>query len=297
MIRLGLIGRGIQRSRMHRLQESLGRFCGRAVRYDLFDADLEPGFDLGRTLGRLAQAGLRGVNVTHPYKAEARGHVAVLGAQPAALGAINTIVFEAGGWRGENTDYTGFQAAFAARFRDRAPGAVLILGAGGVGSALAFALGALGAGRLHLYDLRPEAAADLARRLSAAGYSASAVAGDLIGVARGVSGLVNATPVGMHQYPGNPLPPAAIERQDWAFEAVYTPRRTEFVAALAGRGIAVLGGFDLFLHQGIDAFEHFAGVRLDRTAAIRAYLADFPEDDDGSGAGEGPLEHAGGQND
>ena len=51
MIRLGLIGRGIQRSQMHQLQETLGKFSGREVRYELFDADLNPGFDLGTHSG------------------------------------------------------------------------------------------------------------------------------------------------------------------------------------------------------------------------------------------------------
>lgn len=296
MMRLGLIGRGIQRSQMHQLQEALGRFCDRAVRYELFDADLDPMFNLGNTLKRLAAAGLRGVNITHPYKIEACHHVTVFGKQPAALGSINTIVFNADGWRGENTDYSGFQIAFTGRFPDKAPGAVLILGAGGVGSSLSFALGALGASHLYLYDHRSEVSGDLVRRLSSAGYSASVVADDLIGIARGVSGLVNATPIGMRQYPGNPLPLSAIGGQDWAFEAVYTPKRTEFVNALATRGIAVLGGFDLFLHQGIDAFEHFSGIRLDRKAAIEAYLAEFPQDDDWLHAAENPLEHAGGWN-
>ena len=220
----------------------------------------------------------------------------MFGEQPAALGAINTIVFSAGGWRGENTDYTGFKVAYATRFPNQAPGAVLILGAGGVGSSLSFALGALGASHLYLYDHRTGVSGDLVGRLSSAGYSASVVGHDLVEVARAVSGLVNATPIGMYQYPGNPLPLAAINRQDWAFEAVYTPKRTEFVKALAAQGTAVLGGFELFIHQGIDAFEHFTGARLERKEAIKAYLAEFPQDDDCFDAGESPLEHAGGRN-
>ena len=294
MIRLGLIGRGIQRSQMHQLQEALGKFSGCAVRYELFDADLDPRFDLGETLERLAATGLKGVNVTHPYKTEACRNVVAFGEQPAALGAINTIVFSADGWRGENTDYSGFKVAYATRFPDQAPGAVLILGAGGVGSSLSFALGALGAKHMYLYDHRTDVSDDLVGRLSSAGYSASVVTDDLVEVARAVSGLVNATPVGMHQYPGNPLPLSAIRGQDWAFEAVYTPKKTEFINALAEQGTAVLDGFELFVYQGIDAFEHFTEVRLDRKEAIKAYLAEFPQDDDCLDAGESPLKYAGG---
>ncbi len=296
MIRLGLIGRGIQRTQMHQLQETLGKFSGREVRYELFDADLIPGFGLRDTLEQLAAMGLRGVNVTHPYKTQACRNVVMFGEQPAALGAINTIVFNADGWRGENTDYSGFKVAYATRFPDQAPGAVLILGAGGVGSSLSFALGALGASHLYLFDQRTEVSGDLVGRLSSAGYSASVVADDLVEVARTVSGLVNATPMGMHQYPGNPLPLSAIDGQDWAFEAIYTPKRTEFVNALAAQDTEVLAGFELFIHQGIDTFEHFTGARLDRKQAIKAYLAEFPQDDDCLYAGESPLKHAGGRN-
>ncbi|MDH3514825.1 MAG: shikimate dehydrogenase [Gammaproteobacteria bacterium] len=279
MIYLGLIGKGIQRSQMPGFQEFLGEFAGFPVSYELFDSELDPEFDLKKKLEALAAAGLTGVNITHPYKSEACRCVTVFGSQPSALGAINTIVFDSNGWRGENTDYSGFQSAFRARFRDKVPGTVLILGAGGVGCSLSFALGKLGTSHLHLYDIKPERSEDLARRLALAGFSVSVVKNNLIEVARGVSGLVNASPIGMYQYPGNPLPDTAIEGQDWAFEAVYTPKRTPFVDALAARGVAVMGGFDLFIHQGLDAFEHFSGIRLDREDAVRAYLANCPQDE------------------
>lgn len=278
-MRLGLIGKGIQRSQMPRFQEFLGKFAGISVRYELFDSELDPEFDLKEKLEALAAAGLTGVNITHPYKSEACRCVTVYGSQPPALGAINTIVFDSNAWRGENTDYSGFQSAFRARFPDKVPGTVLILGAGGVGRSLSFALGMLGARHLHLYDIKSELSKDLVQRLASAGFSASVVKNNLIEVARGVSGLVNASPIGMYQYPGNPLPDTAIEGQDWAFEAVYTPKRTLFVDALAARGVAVMGGFDLFIHQGLDAFEHFSGIRLNRPDAVRAYLANFPQDE------------------
>ena len=279
MIRLGLIGKGIQRSQMHRFQEFLGKFVGLSVRYKLFDSELDPEFDLRQKLETLAAAGLTGVNITHPYKSEACRSVTVYGSQPSALGAINTIVFDSNAWRGENTDYSGFQSAFRARFPDKVPGTVLILGAGGVGRSLAFALGVLGARHLHLYDIKSELSEDLVQRLASAGFSASVVRDNLVDIARGASGLVNASPIGMYQYPGNPLPDTAIEGQDWAFEAVYTPKRTPFIDALTARGVAVMGGFDLFIHQGLDAFEHFSGIRLDRQAAVRAYLANCSQDE------------------
>ena len=99
---------------------------------------------------------------------------------------------------------------------------------------------------------------------------------DLDAETAAADGLVNATPLGMFQYPGCAFPVAALGGQRWAFDAVYTPENTAFLAACRRRGIDTLSGFGLFLYQGLDAFELFTGVEPDARAIEAAFLERYP---------------------
>ena len=258
-IRLGLIGAGIARSLAPRLHEHLGRLHGLPVRYTLFDAAGVPAFDPLALCRERAARGDLGLNVTRPFKQVLRGAVKVEDPRIARIGSINSIRFDPRGWIGTNTDYTGFLRAYRQRFGESAPGAVLIAGAGGVGRAVAFALAELGAARLRLWDLDGKLAADLAAAVQAAtGVPAAAVtAGALREAVQAAAGLVNCTPVGMNGAPGEAFPADALRGKGWAFDAVYTPTWTPFLAAAQAAGLAVLTGFELFFYQGLDAFRFF----------------------------------------
>ena len=78
----------------------------------------------------------------------------------------------------------------------------------------------------------------------------------------GVDGVVNGTPVGMYFQPGTPVDLAAIRDQQWLFDAIYSPIETELMARAADAKLTRISGFDLFLGQGIDAFEIFTGYVL-----------------------------------
>ena len=83
------------------------------------------------------------------------------------------------------------------------------------------------------------------------------------------AGLVNATPLGMHNHPGSPLPAGAFGAPRWAFDAVYTPVDTVFLGHAATAGAVVMSGYRLFLWQGIHAFELFTGQRIDLATLTR----------------------------
>ena len=113
--------------------------------------------------------GYRGLNITYPYKERvvARCHRR----RPAggARSAPSTpCVFDADGPRGYNTDWSGFMAAYRHAFGDRPPGAVCMIGAGGVGKAVAFGLLDLGMTDLRLVERDLPKAEALAEALRAA---------------------------------------------------------------------------------------------------------------------------------
>lgn len=262
-MRLGLIGKGILHSSSPDLHRRLGRFIGLPVTYDLFDTLVEPIESLNAAVGEIRAAGYRGINVTYPYKEQALALADRRGEGAALVGAANTLVFEADGVRAENTDFTGFISGYRATLGDRAPGHVLMMGTGGVGKAVAFGLGKLGAESIRLVDLDADKAQQLADQLNAAGFPASVVAPttaepEALETAIAESdGLVNCTPIGHEKSPGCPFPGASIRTDQWLFDAVYVPAVTELIAAARVAEAQVVSGVSLFVFQGIDAFKFF----------------------------------------
>lgn len=272
---LGLIGDAIGRSQSPRLHVAAGRQAGLTVRYDRLIPALM-GQEFETVFANVRTGGYRGVNITYPYKERVTSMVRLAEPMLQAIGAVNTVTFEADGPLGHNTDYTGFKSAFRGAFGQARPGVVLLVGSGGVGRAIAFGLADLGAEALILLDNDTTKSHALARDLQRA-FPALGVATDC-GADQPLHGVVNATPVGMDGKPGNPIPDWALRTATWAFDAVYTPRDTEFLTAAAERGLEVLSGWELFFHQGLDAWKIFSGQRAN-SAGLRAEL---------TGAGEAP---------
>lgn len=272
-LKLGLIGDNIARSQSPRLHLLAGQRVGKGVSYiPLVPKELGRSFE---DIFALARAeGYRGLNITYPYKERVVPLLRIDDPVVRAIGAVNTVLFDPDGPRGFNTDFTGFKAAFRAVMPDRAPGATLLIGAGGVGRAIAFGLAGLGAEALHLVDRDPAKAEMLAAdmRRGFPGLDVH-IHGQAERAAEGMSGLVNATPVGMAGLEGSPLSATAMEGALWAFDAVYTPKDTAFLADAAARGLTIVSGWELFFFQGLHAWEYFSGQPVE-AAWLRAALLD-----------------------
>ena len=156
----------------------------------------------------------------------------------------------------------GFIAAWRARFEPARPGVVCQIGAGGVGRAVAFGLAELGAEAIRLVDLDRARAERLAAALREArsGIEVAAFA-SLDEAVTGANGIVNCSPIGMVGHDGTPVPRGLMRGAAWAFDAVYTPVDTRFLADAAASGLETLTGYELFFEQGLDCTEIFLGGR------------------------------------
>lgn len=132
-----------------------------------------------------------------------------------------------------------------------------MLGAGGVGIAIALGLQKLGVSELVVSDLDRPLAENLVTQCQKKSKSARIAGADLVAEMESADGLINATPVGMFQYSGIPFPEQGMGAQRWAFDAVYTSVDTLFLQQRKGAGMEILSGFRLFLYQGLNAFTHF----------------------------------------
>ncbi len=102
----------------------------------------------------------------------------------------------------------------------------------------------------------------LARAVAEAGQGATRAAWPAMSAALAAAdGVINCTPLGMHGYPGSPVPEGCFPTGAWAFDAVYTPVETPFRARPLPRVRGSCQGGSLFFHQGIDAFEIFTDRR------------------------------------
>lgn len=268
-ILLGLIGDNLAKSQSPRLHRLAGAQNGQPVRYDQL-VPAQMGKDFDGVFAHVAAAGYRGVNVTYPYKERVAAKVQVDDPLVRAIGAVNTVVFDEGGPHGFNTDYSGFIAAYRRVRGDAPPGPVLMIGAGGVGKAVAFGLVALGLTEIRIADRDLPKAQALAAALVAACPGLIAQTGtDAAALSAGASGIINCTPVGMVGYDGTPLPRASLTSGHWVFDAVYTPVDTQFLQDAAAEGLQVISGYELFFGQGVDAWRIFTGLPLDETRMRR----------------------------
>jgi shikimate dehydrogenase len=245
--------------------------------YHLMDIDRLPGRELAVLLAAIKTAGFAGANITHPFKHAVMALIDTVDPQAAEVGAVNTVAIAPDGrTTGYNFDRPGWRDSFAETFgRDAAAGATVVLvGAGGAGHAVAFALMDLGVGELVIHDrdsVRAQALAD--RLVRYCGASRCRVGVDLAREIAAADGVVNATQTGMRGFPGNPVPIAALEASHWCADVIYTPIETEFLQAAAAKGARVLHGGGMCVHTGLAAFRLFTGIEPGIARMHRAFAA------------------------
>ena len=209
-------------------------------------------------------SGYVGVNVTHPCKQQVIEHLTDLSPEAAAIGAVNTIVFGGGRRVGHNTDWWGYAEAFDRALPDVALDRVVLLGAGGAGAAVAYALIGLGSGRVAVVDSDPDRAEALARKLAAhVGPGRIEATVDLEDALLEADGLVHATPTGMAKHPGVALDPKLLSPRHWVSEIVYVPLETELLRVARRKGCMVADGSGMAVFQAVRAFELFTGLKAD----------------------------------
>jgi shikimate dehydrogenase len=239
------------------------RTLGLDLIYQRFDSragDFDPA-QLAALVRRLQAEGYAGVNVTHPFKQAVMPHLDGLSPDARALGAVNTVVFTAQGAIGHNTDWIGWRLGFERTLPKASLKRVVQLGAGGAGSAVAYAALEMGAGLVQIHDLDKARAATLIDTLAARfGADRLVVVEDLEAALAAADGLVNASPVGMLQYPGIPVSPDWLRPPLWVADVVYVPIETELLRQARARGCPVVDGGGMVVFQAAEAFRLFTGL-------------------------------------
>src|SRR3954468_9028366 len=254
----GLIGAPIAASAAPAMHEQAAAALGVRCHYQLIEVAGADTATLRALLDGVRRMGFAGVNVTFPYKEAVIPLLDDMSDRARDIGAVNTVVVRDGRLIGHNTDTTGFERAVAPLVAQTGRGGVALIGAGGVGKAIAFALANLDVAGLRIFDTERARAEKLASLLPA-GKSIT-VADSVEEALQGVLGVVNGTPIGMLPNRGTPVPDHLLHADLWVADAVYSPLWTPLLKAAKARGARVLLGRELAIYQAADAFELFTGL-------------------------------------
>ncbi len=220
--------------------------------YREYPAEAEEVFPL---LTRLCLAGLRGLNVTYPYKIAVLDSCCDLDPEAAAVGAVNTLLSVDGGWKGFNTDVTGFRHSFGEL---GAPDPVFVVGAGGAARAVTRAL-VLGSRSFTIFCRNPAIWSGEGRALSLEELD------EHVKVSSGT--VVNATTLGWKDDDAFPLQ-SVIPGRFHFIDLNYNPR-WEWRNRLSGHGIRITTGEDMLVRQAAESFRLWTGVSISEAVISR----------------------------
>ncbi len=228
---------------------------------------------LPAALRSLKPLGFAGCNLTIPHKQHAMSLVDEVDEVGRQIGAISCVVVRPdGSLAGSNNDCYGF----IEHLRQSAPdwraeaGPAVVLGAGGGSRAICYALAQAGVPEVRLinrtFDRASALAAEFGSPLRALPWEqrADAMEGAMLVVNTTSLGMVGQAPLDLSI---ERLPPQAI-----AYDIVYTPLMTPFLAAAHSRGNRTIDGLGMLLHQAVPAWRAWFGIETRVTPALRALL-------------------------
>ena len=222
-----------------------------------------------RELFRLSN--IRGALITMPHKVTVVELLDEAATAVQIAGSCNAVLRDQGGRLiGDMFDGEGFVRGMRRKGVRLGGAAALVVGCGGVGSAIAASLAGAGVARLGLFDLHARSADDLAERLREHFPRLELQTGSRDPA--GFDVLVNATPLGMNS--GDPLPVdmARVAPATFVGEVVMKSEVTSFLRAAQARGCRVQVGTDMLFEQ-IPAYLEFFGFGTTTPEALRAVAA------------------------
>ncbi|GGD25198.1 shikimate dehydrogenase family protein [Sinisalibacter lacisalsi] len=196
--------------------------------------------------GLVATRNVPGLVITVPHKQAALGHCAALTERARMAASVNVMRRGEKGWIGDNTDGMGYVEGILAAGGAVGDKRVLLIGAGGAGSAIAFEFLVRGAASLAIHEI------DIARRDALIARLETMFPGRVsVGSAdpTGFDIIANATPLGMRA--GDPLPVEVDKLSEGQFAAcpITRPARSPFIEAAAAKGCLTMPGLGMFKAQ------------------------------------------------
>ena len=205
---------------------------------------------------------LGGLIFTIPYKARACALAGRLGNQARVVGAINALTRDRnGGWIADIFDGAGCVEAFRQREISFSGQRVMLIGAGGAGSAIGVAVAFEGPASMRVFDIDSTRAIALAERIR--GVNSSIVVDIGAPIVDGIDILLNASPVGMLDDPRTPIEATRIPSRIVVFDAIVKPETTKLIALAESCGCRIVAGREMMRGQIARMVNFFEAGNLD----------------------------------
>jgi len=228
---------------------------------------------LSEFLRNLGANGYVGCNVTIPHKEAALQVIQNIDDIVRRTGSLNTVWVENGQQQATSTDGEGFYRNLLACV----PGfsivgkSVIVLGAGGSAKAIIERLLRAGVGEIAVLN---RSAGRVEELKAVFGPQIRTLTPDrFVSESKAASLLVNTTSQGMKGQPPLDIDLSALPPNAVVADLVYVPLETQLLKAAKARGLQVAGGLGMLLHQAVDGFEKWFGLRPEVTNELYDYIA------------------------
>jgi len=220
---------------------------------------------LGDLLTLVREVPINGLAVTMPLKEEILKHLERTDPLSEKVGACNTVVrSQDGKLYGFNTDVAAIVRPLERRLQLKGA-KILVLGAGGAARAAVFGLKDKGA-EVFVMNRTPESAQKLVRQAKAKTFKREQLAKTSFDV------IINATPAGMHGVKPHSILEAKEINARIVFDLVYNPIDTPLIRMAREKGIPVITGVEMFVHQGARQFEIWTGKPAPEEEMLRVVV-------------------------
>ncbi len=220
--------------------------------------------------------GFDGVNVTTPHKAFVISLLDEVDSKAKVINAVNCINRVNNKLTGFNTDILGFAYSLRQSGLDIEGAEFAIIGAGGSAQAVGAVLAEGGAKEISVYNRSVDKAEELKNTINTVNsdVSVNVLGLDQLSNDESFDCVVNTTTVGMSpNLSDSPIPESFFSSNTLAFDLIYNPKQTSFLAAAEKAGCETLNGTQMLVAQAVYSVEIWMGgnivAHVDMNALVR----------------------------
>ncbi|OGI19132.1 MAG: shikimate dehydrogenase [Candidatus Melainabacteria bacterium RIFCSPHIGHO2_02_FULL_34_12] len=276
MLKLGILGYPLEHTLSPVMQTAALQYLNISGEYKAYEVVEE---ELEKTFRRLKEEGIKGLNITIPYKKKIIPLLDELTQTAKLIGAVNTVTFENGRAIGDNTDVMGFWNAIPLDIKNRMnKERTVILGCGGSAYACGVALILSNAMNLKIYGRNKDKLEEFKKFLESRAKGLNINTNVEIGLFSDLNLkdtflLINTTPVGMH--PKTNETPVLKENlkelksDGLVYDIIYNPPETKLLKDAKSLNLNTLNGIEMLISQGAASIAIWLGQKVSPIGAMR----------------------------